>query len=195
MRFPRFIPSSSRSVSKAAARRTSAWAVLGLLLALAGGCASTEFSYTTAVSGGERLKFTFVKGRPAPAKAEGIQIIDAGLQPDPEAKKVLFRFHIRDENAARSLRTIRVEDVTDETPVVLVEETAPTLVQQNWRGTSRPFGPDDPEVKWIAYIAETVRVFRFTITTSDGRTIVVHQATMVPAWMKGVIRSLFGQKY
>jgi hypothetical protein len=166
--------------------------IFGALVATLGGCVSKEYSYSTTVSGGERIRFTFANGRPAPAKAEGIQIIDAGLLPNPAEKKVFYGFHLI---ADSDLKSVRVEDVSEEQPVLLYEDLSPKLEQRRWKGTTKAFSADDPEIKWVFYIAETVRVFRFTVTMADGRTVVLHQAAMVPAWMKGVIRSMFGEKY
>lgn len=181
-----FRPTSSRFLSAAL--------LLGLLVAGAG-CASKEFSYATTVAGGERLRFTFVAGQPSPVKAEGFEILDAGIRPEAAEKKVICRFQFRDENANRTLQSVRVEDVTEEEALVLIDDLAPKLDKQRWVAVTKPFDATSPEIKWVFYIADSVRVYRFTITTADGRKVVMHQAAMVPAWVKGAIRAMFGEKY
>lgn len=192
MHFPSMIfeTISCRSFS----RSVGAVALLGLL-AVAAGCASKVFSYATTVSGGEQLRFTFEAGRAAPVKAEGFQILDAGIRPDMETKKVVCGFLFFDENPNRALQSVRVEDVTEEQPVLLIDDLAPKVEKQRWSGLTKQFGAESPEIKWVFYIADSVRVYRFTITTADGRKVVLHQAAMVPAWVKGVIRAMFGEKY
>jgi hypothetical protein len=181
-----FRPSRSRVFGAAA--------LLGLLL-VGIGCASKEFSYATTVSGGEQLRFTFSAGRPAPVRADGYQILDAGIRPEGAEKKVVCGFMFLDENVNRPLKSVKVEDVTEEKPILLLEDLAPKLENKRWVAVTKPYTAESPEIKWVFYIADSVLVYRFTITSADGRTVVLHQAAMVPAWVKGLIRAMFGEKY
>ena len=164
-------------------------------LFLGGGCVTKEFSYVATVSGGEQLKFTFTGGGPAHAKAEGIEILDASVQPDFQAKQIFYGFKFSDSSGGKSLQSVRVEDVSDPLPVLLFEDPAPKLTDRIWTGKSRPFGGDDPSLKWVSYVSDSVRVYRFTLTMSDGRKVVLHQPSVVPGWVKTAIRGMFGEKY
>src|SRR4051812_4381906 len=91
-----FLASSLKSLV-----RLRAIFVLSALAFFFTACASNEYSYTTTVSGGEQVRFTMVAGRPKPAKAEGVEILEAGLQPDVETKKVLYGFRFSDSRVGR----------------------------------------------------------------------------------------------
>jgi len=47
----------------------------------------------------------------------------------------------------------------------------------------------------VLYTRHSVRIYRFTLTAADGKKIVLYQATMVPAFIKGAIRAMYGEKY
>ena len=164
-------------------------------IVLAAGCASKEFSYNTKVAGGETMRFTIVAGRPEPAEEDGIKIMEAGLRPDPDGKNVIYGFQFSDSSANRALQSVRVEDVSEDTPTLLLEDLQPKLVAKHWASTTRTFEADDPALRWLFYVNDSVRVYRFTITMADGRKVVLHQAAMVPGWLKMTIRHMFGEKY
>jgi hypothetical protein len=166
---------------------------LGALLFMAG-CATKEYTYNTVVSGGEQLHFSIVGGRPAPATADGIKILEAGLRPDAQLKKVLYGFHFSD-TGGHSLQSVRVEDVSETEAVLLLEDLQPKMVDHQWNGTTRLFEADDPALKWVFYVNDSVRVYRFSITFADGRKLILNQAAMVPGWVKMTIRHMFGEKY
>jgi hypothetical protein len=175
-------------------RVASALTLMGVLWVLAG-CASKEFSYVTTVAGGEQLKFTFANGGPVHAKAEGFEILDAAIQPEYDAKKVFYGFRFSDAANGKSLQSLKVEDVSEAVPVLLLEETQPKVVNRIWAARSGLFAADDPSLKWVTYVSDSVRVYRFTLTLTDGRKLVLHQPSMVPGWIKMSIRGMFGEKY
>lgn len=159
------------------------------------GCASKEFSYVTTVSGGEQIKFTFANGGPVHAKAEGFEILDALIRPEYDAKKVFYGFRFSDAANGKTLQSVKVEDVSEPTPVLLFEDPQPKVVDRIWTGKSRLFDADDPSLKWVTYVSDSVRIYRFTLTLNDGRKVVLHQPSMVPGWIKMSIRGMFGEKY
>lgn len=170
------------------------WAFLVAALAAGVGCASKEFSYLATVSGGEQMKFTFAKGAPVHAKSDGFEIQEASIRPDMQAKKVFYGFSMSDSANGKSLQSVRVEDVSDAAPVLLLEDAQPTVTNRQWSGTSRAFSGDDSALDWISYVNNSVRIYRFTLTMKDGRTVVLHQPSVVPGWMKASMRELVGRK-
>lgn len=176
-------------------RRSVRRLLLAAALAGAAGCASKEFSYVTTVSGGEQIKFTFANGGPVHAKAEGFEILDAVIQPDYDAKKVFYGFRFSDAGGGKTLQSVKVEDVSETAPVLLFEDAQPKVVDRIWTGRSRLFAADDSSLKWVTYVSDSVRVYRFTLTLTDGRKLVLHQPSMVPGWIKMTIRGMFGEKY
>lgn len=176
-------------------RRGLSWLLLaGMLWGLIG-CATKEFSYVTTVSGGEQMKFTFAGGGPVHAKSDGFEVLDAAIQPEFDAKKVFYGFRVLDAAGGKTLQSVKVEDVSEAVPVLLVEEAQPKVVAGVWGAKSRQFTADEASLKWVTYVNDSVRIYRFTLTLTDGRKVVLHQPSMVPGWVKMTIRGMFGEKY
>src|SRR4051794_26007838 len=112
-------------------RRWLSGIALGCALLLIG-CASKEFSYVTTVSGGEQMKFTFGASGPAHAKAEGFEVLDTVLFPDSAEKKAFYGFRLLDAADGKNLQSVRVEDVSDPVPVLLLEELQPKVNNRIW---------------------------------------------------------------
>jgi hypothetical protein len=171
--------------------------LLALAVAIPGlsGCLSKEFTYTTTVAGGEELKFTLGQGGPTHARAGGFEVLDAALSTDFPGKKIFYKFSFSDSARGRGLQTIGVEDVTDATAVLLHEDAQPKLVDRTWEWKSPPLALDDPSLKWLSFVSDSMRVYRFTLTFDDGHKVVLNQLTMMPGWVKTRIREMFGEKY
>jgi len=158
------------------------------------GCASGEYSYVKTTAYGERLTFPLERGQPQWASKDGITIWAAGLLPtgDPEKKEVFFGFGFTDESGVAPIK-VRIEDVSDDKPIVVFEDDAPTLGEGNtWRSEPKMLKAGDPKIAWTSYVGDTFRVYRFVITKPGGREVVLHQAISVPAWMKASMRKALG---
>lgn len=181
--------------------RSVAWTNFGLRgclflvpLGILTGCQTGDFVYVATIAGGEKLHIPLGKSGVAMVKENGVQILHAGGDVDLTKKQLFYKFALSEENG-RELRSVLVEDVSDETAVTLVEDLQPKLAGRRWDGTSRFFDREDPAIKWVFYVADSFRVFRFTITFADGRKVVLHQGSRVPGWAKAAIRSTYGEKY
>jgi hypothetical protein len=73
---------------------------------------------------------------------------------------------------------VKVEDVSDNAPVTWLEDSRPALSAGRWEMRSRAFGAGDRSSDWLHEIEPSVRIFRFTIVTADGRTLVMYQAAV-----------------
>ncbi len=165
-----------------------------VLLAMLAGCGSGAYTYVKTTSYGERLSFPLEKGQPKWESKDGIAIWSAALLPagDPAKKEVFYGFAFTDESGVAPTK-VRIEDVSDEKPIVVLEDNEPKLDAQNrWRSEPRMLKAGDPEIAWASYLGDTFRVFRFVVTKADGREIVLHQAMSVPAWMKASMRKALG---
>jgi hypothetical protein len=165
-----------------------------LLVGSSGGCQTGEYAYVATIAGGEQLRIPLNKGGAVMAKEGSIQILHAGGDVEPNKHQFFYKFAFADSSGSE-LRSVLVEDVSDEKAVLLVEDLQPKLVERRWDATSRFFNRDDEPIKWVFYVGDSFRVFRFTVTFADGRKIVLHQGSRVPAWAKAGIRSIFGEKY
>jgi hypothetical protein len=178
--------------------RSSRFVPFTVLLALVGfgaaGCATSEYRYSKVVAGGERLTFRMVKGRMDDMKVDEFEGRSPVVLPDKGQKKISYAFGIHVDSPTPP-KHVRVEDVSDEQPILLLEDASPQLNKQYWRAQSAWYGVDAPEINWVTFLGESVRVYRFTITAADGRTVVLHQGMVVPAFQKVMMRHLLGKDY
>jgi len=198
---PRILRSLSRGFCLAANRRNGSLRNLSraaaaiFIVGVLGGCGTGEFTYVTKISTGKRLEFPLVKGVPAHAKEGSVEVLVAGLRPTGTAQNrgAVYQFAFVDKSGAVP-KAVRVDDVSDETAMMLAEDLAPKLVEHRWLGQSRQFTGDDAALHWLTYVDDSFRVYRFTITEADGRQIVLYQPWMVPHWAKASMRIGLGMK-
>lgn len=169
-------------------------ALAAVAIAVLTGCTAGEYTYMKTTAYGQRLSFPLERGQPKWASEGGITVWAAGLLPagDAEKKEVFYAFGFVDESGVAPTK-VRIEDVSDEKPVLVVEDNEPELDEaKRWRNNPRMLKAGAPEIHWTTYVGDTFRVYRFEITKADGRKIVLHQAISVPAWMKASMRKALG---
>ena len=169
-------------------------ALLGLLLLGIVGCATGDVSLVATIAGGAKIRVPMGANGAALTREGGVQINAAGFTLNAEKKFVyVFEFTVEGN---RPLRHVRVEDVSDETAVTLVDRTDPTLSPTGqWRGESEPLSTGNGRLKWLATVSNSLRVVRFTLTFADGKTQVLHQGTVFPSGLKSTVRQAMGQNY
>jgi hypothetical protein len=164
-------------------------AVLGLA-----GCATGDVAMLATIAGGEKLRVPLERGGVVRTNEGGVLIDTTAFALRPE-KHFTHVFEFTDSRK-RALRHVRVVDVSDEAPVVLVDQADPTLsATGQWHGESAPLAPSDPRLAWIATLSNSLRVYRFTLTFADGTVLVLNQGAMFPQPIKSGIRHSFGQNY
>jgi hypothetical protein len=183
-----------QSRSRAAGRTRLAALVLSAVVV--GGCATGEYAFVTRVSTGERIQIPIKNGAPLHAKSGTIEIAYVGVQPglSPENKDKHFIYYFLVwENSGKAPRSIRVEDISDEKAVLMLEDLAPKLSPlKRWGAATRPYTAADPDMHWVSYVDDSMRVFRFTIINSEGQKIVLDQGWYLPTWAKATIRKALG---
>ncbi len=146
------------------------------------------------IAGGEKIRVPLGRGGPEMTSEDGVQINTASLTLTPE-KKIVYVFEFTDRRS-RALSGVRVEDVSDTTAAPLVDDVQPKLsAAGRWHGEAPPLDLSDSRLGWIATISNSLRVVRFTLTFSDGHTLVLHQGGLYGAAMKAAVRQSFGQNY
>ena len=177
--------------------RISRFCVIGwcALFAIAGGCATGDYAFVTTIASGQRIQIPLKNGSPERAKKGNVTIMHAGLVPSgtPETKALNYLFGLEDRSP-KPPTEVRVEDVTEDHAVLMVEDKNPTLKQNFWSATSKLYSGSDPEMEWISHLDNSMRVFRFTITSADGTKTVLDQGWMVPGWAKVPMRTALGLK-
>lgn len=158
------------------------------------GCATGDVAMLATISGGQKIRVAVNRNGAELINEGGVQINSATFTPNAD-KKIVFVFEFTDSRK-RALRSVRVDDVSDDAPALLVESAQPALsATGQWRGESEPLGLSDRRLGWLATIPNSLRVFRFTLTFSDGQTLVIHQGSFFPAPIKSAVRQSLGQNY
>jgi hypothetical protein len=144
------------------------------------------------ISGGQVLRLDLSsKGGFVPQENSDVTIGAAVLHVDDKTKKGYFDFTLL-EKKNEPPRKITVEDVTDDTPVTWAVDTQPELHNRVWDWNTHLFEPNEKNLPWIYQIENGVRVYRFTIVTKDGRTLVMYGAQSYTAQIKSYLRLLYG---
>ena len=166
-----------------------------LVAALFAGCATGDYAYVMTISSGERIHIPLEKGSPAMASSGDVTIAHAALIPtgDKDRKEVRYLFALI-YKANKPVKSIHIEDVSEEKSIVMLDDQAPEITNHKWSATSKPFTGEDAAVGWIAHLDNTMRVFQFTITATDGTKTVLNQGWMVPGWAKVPMRFALGMK-
>ncbi len=167
---------------------------VGILSAGIVGCATGDVAMLATIAGGQKIRVPLTRGGAELVNEGGVQINTATFSLNAD-KKIVFLFEFTDSRK-RALRSVRVDDVSDHAPALLVESAQPTLsATGQWRGESEPLALSDRRLGWLATLPNSLRVFRFTLTFSDGQTSIIHQGSLFPAPMKSAVRQTLGENY
>ena len=143
------------------------------------GCASSSSRLSIPIAGGQSVSLDRQGAGFKPAENDRIVISDAGLQTVNLGRNYYVRwtFSIRPKQAL-VLSTIRIEDVTDPAPLLLVNDVAPQQDGGKWTENAGFMELSSTSVRWLSEPKQTVRVFRFTINEPDGRSYVLYQGVL-----------------
>ncbi|HEY2122597.1 MAG TPA: hypothetical protein VGH07_03305 [Chthoniobacterales bacterium] len=129
---------------------------------------------------------------PGFAQAENDQVIVAGAVLQAVVLDgnyyVRWNFSIRPKQA-NALSSIRIEDVTDPTPLLLVNDVAPQLDGGQWNETAGLMAASAASVHWLYEPNDTIRTFRFTFTGLDGRSDSLEQQIRYSQDAKNLVRA------
>ncbi len=163
-------------------RLSSALSFFLLAVIWLAGCSSSS-SRGSARFGGGQSGFADREGSGSKrAENDRIVVTDASLQVvNLNGKDYLrWRFAISPKQAT-VLSSIRIEDVSDAAPFLLVNDVAPQLDAGQWTENAGLMEPSSAGVRWLFEPKETVRTFRLTMNEPDGRNYVLYQAVPVCA--------------
>jgi hypothetical protein len=113
------------------------------------------------------------------------------LLPD-KSKGIVMTFEADFKDGALP-SSIVVEDVSEAPILQVLYEAKPKMIKEtHWIGVTTAKHLDDVTYEWMLNLDNTVRVYRFTITTADGKTHVLRVPVFVPGQMKYFIRTQLG---
>ena len=147
-----------------------AFAALTAFSALSTGCSSNSGNSGSGTTSGAG-KATF-----APVQNERFAITTAELGAIllDNQKYARWTFGIKLKQPIQ-LRSIRIEDVTEGTSVLLVNDQAPQVEAGAWTGYTGAIEPTASSLPWLFDNNPAKRTFRFTITDLNGQDSVLEQ--------------------
>jgi hypothetical protein len=148
----------------------TAFAALTAFSALSTGCSSNSGNSGSGTTSGAG-KATF-----APVQNERFAITTAELGAIllDNQKYARWTFGIKLKQPIQ-LRSIRIEDVTEGTSVLLVNDQAPQVEAGAWTGYTGAIEPTASSLPWLFDNNPAKRTFRFTITDLNGQDSVLEQ--------------------
>jgi hypothetical protein len=154
------------------------------------GCASSSSRLSMPIAGGQAVDLERHGTGFKQAENNRVVIADAGLQAVNLDGNYYVRwsFTIRPKEAA-VLTTVRIEDVSDPAPLLLVNDVASQLDAGKWTENAGLMDLSSASVRWLFEPKETVRIFRFTIIEPDGQSSVLYQGVRYSPPSKEAIRA------
>ena len=164
-----------------------------LLLAACGG--PSEKLQPVRIAGGHLLGIPVGPHGPLPGRADGFEVMHAGCSPDKEHKELVYQFIVKIPPGVTVSRIV-VDDISEEQPSdALVDDGKPWVSDDTWQINTSPIKAADPRLAWVYTVVATMRVYRFTITSSLGKQTVINQVQGYPDFFKTLIRRGWGEKY
>ncbi len=149
-------------------------------------------SVNVPTAGGATTRVEFDSKGVVHASNRDVAIEGVTLLPDGKAKTVRYGMSFRAERPLQ-LRRVTVEDISDDVPATLLVDEHPVIdAQHRWKRLAPPFAPDENNLRFLFQLENSVRIYRFTIETADGRTIILEDGANFPAMAKRYFRFTFG---
>lgn len=159
-------------------------AVLCLLALVLPACVAPAPQARIRISSGERLVVNLRDGTVEGSHSKLVKVLGARFMLSPQTKNGIYDIAVAFAPGAVPA-SIRVEDVTDEKPALILQDDAPQLFENKaWRKTSDPVDLDGESMKWMHDIDDSFRVYAFHITLKDGQKILLHQAAIYLGFFK-----------
>jgi hypothetical protein len=156
------------------------------------------FTREVDIVGGQTLTVAFWHGQPVQVEDDDVKIIIAGLRPVGRDLFQLFSFQVK---KGQLPRRVTIEDVAGDTRELFVDDLHPKFhvnpkkpdeKTNVWSWVSPPLSYRNWKPQWIHEPDDSVRVYRFTIVTADGRKLVEDQAVQYPFVIKQLIVRTLG---
>lgn len=164
--------------------------LLATSLLLVGGCANNSHSISVPIAGGEVVRFQRTGSILNQAENDRAVVTDAGLQAVNYERNPYLRwtFALRPKQPT-NLAEVRVEDVSDSVPAMLVNDLAPQQDAGKWSSNSGLIELSPTSLPWFFDKVESIRTFRFTIREAEGKKYVLYQAALYTPAAKEAIQN------
>jgi hypothetical protein len=153
------------------------------------GCASSPSRLSVSIAGGQTVHLERQGTGFKPAENDRIIVTEASLQAvNLDGKNYLRWNFVLTPKQTTTLNMIRIEDVSDSAPLIMVNDLAPQLDDGKWTEAAGLMDVSGPSVQWLFQAKESVRVFRMTINEMDGQSEVLYQGVQYTPASKEAIR-------
>jgi hypothetical protein len=171
-------------------REAMAALVAGCMIAA---CTHVEHSTTVAVAGDGHIRLTMVGETFAQAEDDRYVVTESGLTTFRRGGRnfVRWQFSIRVKRPT-PLADIKIEEVSGNAPVLVLEDRQPHLDHTYWTKQSALVPASPQALPWLYDPETTLRIFRVTITDISGRRSVLYQPASFNHKAKEAIRFQMG---
>lgn len=157
------------------------------------GCQTGEVKAVLPLADGNQITMPIATPPPR-GEGGGYHVDQAMVMPPTANHELCYGFGVVADKTP-ALRRIQIDDVTDEAIVPLIDDQSPKFNGNKWEAKTDLMGPEDPRLKWIFQITGSMRVYRFTLTPSDGPSVSFYHVVPYAPVVKAVIRNALGEKY
>jgi hypothetical protein len=169
----------------------SALPLVVLSVAWLTGCASSPSRLSVPIAGGQTVHLEREGTGFKHAENDRIIIAEASLQAvNLDGKNYLRWNFVLKPKQTTTLNMIRIEDVTDDAALIMVNDVAPQLEDGKWTETAGLMDVSGPSARWLFQANESIRVFRITINEMDGQSEVLYQGVQYTPASKEAIRAM-----
>ncbi|HZZ58948.1 MAG TPA: hypothetical protein VFE31_14035 [Opitutaceae bacterium] len=148
-----------------------------LVLGFTAGCQAPGMggiALNAEISGGSKVEIPINRHGAIKAENDDLRVTDATLIADFKVRLCCYAFGFQEKHPF-GLRRVMVEDVTDDQPVVMIDDRHPRLVGNHyWRAVTPRFTPTPDNIHWLMEVDYNMRIYRFTIVKDDGQTEVLY---------------------
>lgn len=146
---------------------------------------------TFKIDGGKTVSLPVTGAGALPAENENYKIEGAGFNASlkkgsPSESKLIWTFSFVSKKSDE-LDSVVVEQVTDSGGLeLIVKDNSPTLKNNYWVGWSAPASMTKELLPWLYSRPDSTFIFKFTIRTKDGSSVVMYQPSIIPGKAKAM---------
>jgi hypothetical protein len=168
-------------------------ALMAILVLLTVGCVHQPITEAVTVSGGQSITFTRVGPGFVKAENESFVVDESGLTTYRTGGKnfVRWKFAIMPRKPV-SVRLVKIEDITGDQPIPILEARYPRFEERSWVGESNLIPARTESIPWLFDAGRTIRVFRITLQETTSKTSTLYQAVLFTGKAKKDFRVLMG---
>jgi hypothetical protein len=134
-------------------------------------------------------------GQPKPRENKFMKIEVAGLQaralPSGPGLAQSFMFVLKQPI---QVTRVRVEDLTDKQPILLVDDRAPKVADNRWTGMTRVVPMTPANFPWVFDDFVTRKLYRITLSTQEQGEISLEQPATFEVAVKKMLRRINPKK-